>query len=1191
MSWTPEQEAAIIARGASVTVSAAAGSGKTSVLVERLTQLLADESHSYPAEKMIVVTFTNDAAGEVRKRLNQALSRKIGNEPENDWLRRQQTMLHSAKISTIHGFCFDLLREHFSALDIPSSFRIMEPKEEDELRTAAAAEVLEAFYQRAETDAAAAAERRLLNDAFCGKDDSMLDALLLKIYDLETETPFGEYLTDDAAAACENGSIRQRALEMIAEQTEAALTLYAEAKKIAADIGFEKAVDAANHESGQITRLRDAAADGDLSRISEILEHFEKVKQWPRKTKLIPDEKAGSIKALRTHAVEIIVEMQETWTVPLKYAESDLKRHAAILRALSGLMRAFSEALNAKKRERGALGFSDAIIMALSLLAVREPDGSITKTALAETLSEQYVCIMIDEFQDADNQQDLIFRMLSRGGSAERYGSNLFVVGDSKQCIYRFRNANPENFYNAMREGAEYHGPQLTENTCIRLNRNFRSAQEVVDTVNHVFSMLMTEAVGENRYDSTQALVRGADYPEAVRRTEILPFLKERNNGGTETEARLTAERIAFHLKNGTPVFVNGETRPCAPKDFLLLLRNSTHMPQFAAALKEHRIPVCSIEQKGYLDAPELRLLLDLLRAADNPLLEIPMTAAMLSPLFGFTLDEVLSLRLTDRKQNLFTSMNALRKAAEDGTEQPDPVLLRKCCALLDFLESMRLLSAIETPEQLIRRIYEQTDFLGMMQMTQGGAQKKANLRALLNYAAGFEETHGGGLSAFLRYIDAIRERGSDLSSGSVPVGTEDAVRIKTIHSSKGLEAPFVILADSDCGFSKQESGIEKLLRHHAKIGIGFELHDPDAFTTGKTLAWAAIDQQNQREQFSEELRLLYVALTRAREYLILPLPYGNTYVKDTLPQIAAEQAVLGQTDILTRRAKSYRDFLMMAVFRNPACALLRQELAPDTESDPHQPFLPVVILTEEEPEQAEEQTQPEAETADPALTALLTEQCRFVYESKEAHLTAKYGVSELAKEDDFSMSLRNPLFVREKHGLSGAERGTAIHTFMQYADFEAAAEDIAQEAERLHREGRLTARQKQAVEKSTIAQFFTSELYDRIRKSSDIRREQKFTVRLRDLQLTGKLAHLGADYENTDGMLIGIMDLVFAEDDGIVLVDYKTDRVKNSEELLEAYTEQIRLYAEALRLLTGSPVKACFLYSVALNRTVPVTL
>ncbi len=1185
MAWTPEQSAAITARGASVVVSAAAGSGKTSVLTERIAELLSDPA--YPAEKMVVVTFTRDAAGEVRTRLNRKLTERILSDPENEWLRRQHTMLQSAHISTIHSFCFSLMREQFAALDISAGFRQMDETEEPDVRAAAVRQVLEEFSTRAETDESIKAEQKLLLDAFCTGDDRPLEEMILSLFELADQTPFGEYLLDDAANAYETNAISGQVCAALTAKLDDILSLYARAMEYAKQIEADKVIATLQDEITQIEAVRAAVPDGNFAEIGTRMQQFKGGRlTLPKKQ---PQESA-CLKALRNHAQDDFKALRDDWAVPLQFAESDLPRHAKILRALSGLVKAFSDELMRRKKERNAFGFGDAMTMTLSLLAKREPDGSITKTQLAEQLSQQYACIMIDEFQDSDDQQDLIFRMLSRGGDATRYGDNLFVVGDSKQCIYRFRNANPENFYRAMREGAAYQTTELTENTCIHLNRNFRSAQEVVDVVNHVFGQLMTEQVGEIQYDETQALVRGADYPEARRPAELI-MIPQTGQVARNAPAYI-ADRIAKHLANGTPVRgEDGSLRPCEPRDFLILMRTTTRFADYAAALTERGVPVCSLEQKGYLQSPEIMLLLDILRAVDNPLLEIPVAAAMLSPIIGFTLNELVAVRLYDRKNNLFRAMTKLRQDAEAGESQPDAALFGKVTMFLDFLEFMRLCSAMDTPEQLIRRIYRQTDFLGLMQMSAGGAQKKANLRALISYARSFEENRGGGLSAFLRYLDGFLERKSDLKGGGVPAGTENVVRLMTVHGSKGLEAPFVILADTEHGFSSEDA--RKPFQYHRSSGIGFRLYDPETHSAGKSLPWVLIYAQNRKEMISEELRLLYVALTRAREYLILALPYTNK-TGEKLAGIAAEQiACGGQTDALTQTANCFAAWLYMTLVRNPACEALRRMFGLECGSDAKQMMLPALICAEELPDSGEE-TLPETAApaqADPALLAQLEQQCSWHYESRLASLTAKYGVSELAKAEDFSAPLRRPQFVREQHGLSGAERGTAVHTFMQYADFSAAAADLAAEIDRLEAEGRLTARQAQAVRKSSIGHFFESELYQRIAAAEKVWREQKFTVRLRDLTLTGPLEQLGRDYAGTDGMLIGIMDLVFAETDGIVLVDYKTDRAANAEALLEQYTEQIRLYAEALHLLFSKPVKACYLYSVTLNKTVPVML
>lgn len=1184
-TWTPEQEAAITARGASVVVSAAAGSGKTSVLVERLTQLLTEPE--YPAEKMVVVTFTNDAAGEVRARLNRALTVKVLEEPENEWLRRQQTMLQSASISTIHSYCFRLLREQFAQLELSANFRVMDETESEELRRQCIAELMEDFSRRAEQEETAKSQQKLLFEAFCSQDDTPLEQLLLSLHELTENVPFGEALLADAAAACEGGGITALAAEKIRSALKEIAALYPTAISLAEQISSEKTLLLLREEScllGEILKAADADESAALADAMRRMQ-FGALRSLPRKNFV---EEAAMIRALHEHAKERFKKLAEAWVLPLQYADRDIPRHAALLRLLSELLREFDALYALRKRERNGVTFNDAMTMALSLLAERHADGSITKTPLAEQLSQQYVCIMIDEFQDANNQQDLIFRMLSRGGDAEHYGDNLFVVGDSKQCIYRFRSANPENFYRAMREGAPYRQPQLTENTCIYLNRNFRSAEEVVTLVNHVFAMLMTEQVGEIDYDETQMLVQGAEYPPARRPAEVI--LLPQQSDEANSEPAILAKRIAWHLSHGTPVKgADGALRPCEPRDFLILLRTKTNMETYAEALTSAGVPVCSTERSDYLKSPEILLLLDILRAIDNPLPEVPVAAAMLSPLFGFTVDELLEVRLYRRHARLFQSMLRLRKDAENGVSAPPEALLNKCCTFLDFLDDMRLCAAMDTPEQLIRRIYRQTDFLGLMQMTAGGAQKKANLRALTAYARSFEENRGGGLSAFLRYLDAILARKSDLSAGSVPAGTENVVQMKTIHTSKGLEAPFVILADAGHPFSHQDAA--SVFQYHPAIGIGFRLHDAETMSVGRSLPWTVVYQQGYSEMRSEELRLLYVALTRAREYLILPIAYTENRVgKYFSVYTGVQRAMGGQTPALTASADSMADWLIMALARNPACEQLRREMGLLCGSDPQQPFLPAAVWSEaadtEDAASAQEET---AAEADPVLTAQLKAQCAWHYESHLAGLTAKYGVSELAKQEDFSAPLQRPQFVTERRGLSGTERGTAVHTFMQYADFAAAASDLPAEIARCRTEGRLTARQAEAVSQSKIEAFFASDLYERIRAAEQVWREQKFMVRISDLTLYGPLAQLGADYAGTDGMLTGIMDLVFEESEGIVLVDYKTDTGLNEAGLLEAYTEQIRLYAEALSLLMEKPVHGCYLYSVPLCKTIPV--
>lgn len=1179
--WTTEQEAAIYAHGASLVISAAAGSGKTAVLVERVIRLLSDEENRTPAESLVVVTFTNDAAAEVRSRLAQALTKQLQEYPDSQWLRRQQVMLQSAKISTIHSFCYQLMREHCEKLDLSADFRTLEENEDELMQTEAVRAVLEQFSRQADADEAVRGTQQLLFDAFCTGDDLPLERLLLTLYDCMKKVPFGSGLAAQAAERYESGEMLDAAFAEFGRQLEAVRMLYADALELYLPIASEKSLDTLQNEIALADSLADALSHRETGRLGILLGvrpegRFSAGKKEASKT----------VSALRGHANELMKALKEKWRVPFLLAEQDIPRHAAILRAVSGLLDDFTAELTARKRERNVVSFDDAMSMTLSLLAERGADGSIQRTALAEELSGQFSCIMIDEFQDADDKQDMIFRMLSKGGSAEHYGSNLFFVGDSKQCIYRFRSANPANFSRALRESADYTAPQLSENSCIRLRHNFRCAGEVVSFVNLVFSQLMTEGVGEIRYDETQALVQGMTFPELPRPVELMPLT------GGEDAAEAAAGRIAWHLcVNHTQVSdpaQDGALRDCRPGDFLILMRSRTHMNAYAEALRVRGIPVCGVEQEGLLGSQEVTLLLHVLRVIDNPLLDLSAAAAMLSPLFGFTLNDLTALRVTDRRRELFTVMLGIQ---EEPPADTDPGLLRKIGRFLSFLSDMRLCSAMETPDRIIRRVCEETDFIGMTQMLPDSAQKKTNLRTLIVHAQHFSENTGGDLSAFLRFVDSLLAQKRDLPVQGVSGGS-DAVRLMTIHGSKGLEAPFVVLTETERSFSTAD--VRKVIQFHPALSPAFRLNDPGNYSGGATLPSVTVAARNRRESVSEELRLLYVALTRARERLILPLVCSANYVTKVLAPIAAEQAYFGgQTDLLTERAGCMRDWLMTALIRNPACEQLRRMLEIDCGSDSSQPMISAAVIPPQEPEGAGMTAEQRAEAAEPdaALLAQLRAQCAWKYDSLPAQLPAKYGVSELAKAEDFTVPLHRPGFVTERHGLTGSERGTAVHTFLQYADMACTPETLPSEIDRLEAEGRLSKRQADAVRKSGITAFFRSELHGRILGARKVWRERKFTVRLSDLHLSGPLAALGEAYRGTEGMVSGIMDLVFEEADGIVLVDYKTDRLNSPSELLERYTEQLRIYAEALRLLMQQPVKACLLYSIHMNRTVPVIL
>lgn len=1223
--WTEEQRAAIALRGASVVVSAAAGSGKTAVLVERACRLLSTPGEC-PAERTVIVTFANDAARELKIRLSARLREMAASDPKNPWLRRQRAMLAGMKISTIHSFCNDLLRGWGTKLGISPSFRVIEDEEEQLLRTQTAEEILEEAAHKAREDEAFAERYAALQSAFCkGADDTELRDRILDVYSAAMNRPFGlelfrERLGDEDAvlrAASSLILVRLQDAEILDTRALEVINAFGDPKK--ASVG--NAQNILEEELRAIENMRGALERADYGTFCRVLERFRPVKGQKSdafKPTLPKDFKSEekSAKGMRGQAKETLKKLAEAWLAPFENARTDLPRHTGLVRTLFEMVEVFAERLDGKKREKEVIGFDDALQLTVELVAERDPlTGAFHKTDTAREISAQYDFLMIDEFQDADNKQDLIFRMLSREGSEERFGRNLFVVGDSKQSIYAFRAANPENFYRAMEQSTLYDpatapNDSVRENTLVHLNRNFRSRGEIIEFVNAVFEPLMSRAVGEIDYDEHHRLVQGARYPEADCPVELAVLRFGGRGQAVAQQAEMIADRIAYHLDAQTPVTDSGGTRPCEPGDFLVVARRNDPLKAVAAALRRRGIAAVGDERAEVLDSEEVRWLLDCLRVIDNPRLDIPMAAVMLSPVMGFTLDEVVRLRLAGRKEPLFRVLAKVcfvneRAANPDEAEalreiRSDEALMGKCLDFVMFIKEMRLRAAMDTPEALIRRVLAERDFEGLARAMDDGERRKANLRVLPGLAKKFSDDHGGGLSDFLRHLD--RMRGSALSpkspaSGS---GSPGAVSLMTIHGSKGLEAPFVIPAFLNTPFSTRS----KEFLFDDETGFGTCYYDKETLVRVEPLPHAAIAQKKLAAERSEEMRLLYVALTRARERLILPIvKYQSAAFSEKLNSwCALAKSLGGDMTILARAANSMQDWLLQALLCNRGAEALREEMDVfchrflDTEP------VRVTVVPYEDPEEelfdeefadetfsddfpAEEAKEPAM--VDEALLAKISAACSNTL--PRVSLMAKYGVSELSKTEEFSAPLRSPAFSRERKGLTGAERGTALHTFLQFADFSRAREDIPAEARRLFSMGRLSQKQMEACADANLEAFFESPLFARIANAQTVCRERKFTVRMCDLRLEGEYRKLAEDYAGTDGMLIGVVDLFFEEDGEIVLVDYKSDYAKDADTLRERYTEQLALYAAAIELIRGQKVKEKLIYSLRLCQAIPV--
>ncbi|MDE6595774.1 MAG: UvrD-helicase domain-containing protein, partial [Oscillospiraceae bacterium] len=654
-AWTKEQLEAITARDTGVIVSAAAGSGKTSVLVERLLGILSDTENKIPADRIVVVTFTNDAAAQMKQRLSAALSEAIEKDPDNLWLCRQQALLQTAKISTIHSFCFDLIRENIRSLDVSAGFRILDDTEEKLLIRKAAENTFEKLYGENPD------KINDLADFFSGsvRSDSELEEAMLKIYDFLMSIPFYEdwlqaqinyysagfkQKSDPLAKAyCE---ITKKAYDKILNRAEYAQNIFEQS--------FGKSSTAIADDIDGISEIRTGLKSGGIFEAAELHGSFSFSRiDLPRKSKDVPvdefaEQQKEKIKKIRDDYKKDFEKIGKN-IFTAEEISADYKKHSEILSGISEVITIFSEELKKLKTAKNALGFSDAEQLAIKLLAEKNSSGEIVRTRLAKELSEYYSMIMIDEFQDANNNQDLIFKLLSKGGTADKGGKNLFVVGDVKQSIYRFRLANPQLFLDALKKSEPYTGEDYSGSfASILLNRNFRSSSDVIGFVNYIFGLLMSKENGEIDYTAEEALVQGMEYPEGDRTTEIIIVPDDDENTKDEDEedvsqnceAKAAAAKIKSMLgvKN---VFDNGGLRPCEPRDFCILLRKNSSAELYVRELEKAGIKAYAEEPAGYLKSREISVLTALLAVVDNPMQDIKLATVLMSPMFMLNAEDM----------------------------------------------------------------------------------------------------------------------------------------------------------------------------------------------------------------------------------------------------------------------------------------------------------------------------------------------------------------------------------------------------------------------------------------------------------------------------------------------------------------------------------------------------------------------
>lgn len=1190
--WTKEQLEAITARDTGIIVSAAAGSGKTSVLVERLLGILSDTENKIPADRIVVVTFTNDAAAQMKQRLSAALSEAIEKDPDNLWLCRQQALLQTAKISTIHSFCFDLIRENIQSLDVSAGFRILDDTEENLLIRKAAENTFEKLYSEAPD------KINVLADFFSGsvRSDSELEEAVLKIYDFLMSIPFYDdwlktqinyysagFDPDSDPLAKAYGELTKKAYEKIISRAEYAQNIFTES--------FGRPSNAVANDIDGISEIRAGLKKGGIFELAELHDSFSFSRiDLPRRGKNDPvdeyiEQQKEKIKKIRDDYKKEFEKIGKNIFTAEEISE-DFKKHGEILSGISDIISIFSEELKKLKTAKNALGFSDAEQLAIKLLAEKNSGGEIVKTRLAKELSEYYSMIMIDEFQDANNNQDLIFKLLSKNGTADKGGTNLFVVGDVKQSIYRFRLANPQLFLDALKKSETYTGEDYSGSfASILLNRNFRSSSDVIGFVNYVFGLLMSKENGEIDYTENEALVQGLEYPDGDRTTEIIivPDNDEstENDDGEDASSNCEARAAATKIKSMIGVknvYDKGGLRPCEPKDFCILLRNNKSAEMYVRELEKAGIKAYAEEPAGYLKSREISVLTALLAVVDNPMQDIKLATVLMSPMFMLNAEDmaVLAGERQDRREKYFSVVR--RVMGGETAVFPDSALYGKLERFMKMFEKLRYCAASQRIERFIRTIYDSTDFLSAVQVYKDGGRKRANLRLLLDVAESYEKNSGGGLNGFVRYVDNIMKRDGDFKRASTIASTDNVVSVKTIHKSKGLEYPFVFLCGTSVKFNADD--LNKRIQINSDFGIGFKIQDRENLKLYDSFPRYTIKEINKASAKSEEMRLLYVALTRAREQLFITVP-DNEKIRKRIEKVRSEIIAAGDVTVSTvSSADSMLDWISAAMLMHPNGDWFR-----DGEKIALKECGAAVNVCNADSETGKNDTAEDTAKAlpDGAMLQKLRDMFAYRYDDSLTQKTAKITVTEIAKSSGGKLYLRRPDFALEYGGLTAAERGTAMHTFMQYADYNAAEGDVPAEAARLAEQGLLSFEERDSLNIGQLEEFFRSSLYARMKKCGNIRREQKFLIKKSDAALDDERL---MEY-NSNSMLQGIADCMFEEDGEIVLVDYKTDRVDSENVLVSRYDLQIKLYAAALGKIFGKRVREAYLYSFCLNKAV----
>ena len=1174
---TPQQLGAVEDRGGSLLVSAAAGSGKTKVLVERVFAYLREE-HCH-IDDFLIITFTRAAAAELRSKLAAELARRVAAEPENGHLRQQMFRVYQADIKTVDGFCASLLREHVHLLEpvdgrsLTPDFRILDESECTLLKERALEQALEHFYQRIEQGDEGC--RLLAETLGFGRDDRGLALLVPEVHAKLQSHPYPEKWLAQAAEGWRE--LPQRLADSVYGRTimddtvRRALYWAGRLERAARDMEgcqpvFDAYADRFLEAAAQLREYETAAQKGwdEMSRVDVTF----------RKLGAVRGEENGDSKAAAKAVWDKCKAAVKKLSAPYQTAESelldDLRAIAPAMEALLELTVDFDRRFQAEKVRRNAMDFSDQEHYAVRLLAGE--DG--TPTELGEQVSHRYREIMVDEYQDTNEVQNCIFHAVSR------QGENIFAVGDVKQSIYRFRLAEPGIFLEKYRTYLDAEDAAPGQPRRRVLSRNFRSRREILDAANFVFAAIMSREMGELDYTEEQYLHFGAAYyPDAPERETEFHYLSvedtpEQRFDRAEAEARFTARRIRQLLDGGFPVRGgDGGLRPVEPEDIVILMRSpSARLAVFTAALEREGIPCDGGESEDFFSAMEIAVVLSLLEIVDNPRQDVPLIAVLRSPLVGMSADRLAEIRALQPEGDYYEAL--CRDEGEDVQ------------AFLSLLRELRHASREMAADKLLWYCYDRCRVEAIFGAMADGAQRQARLTALYDYVRRLVQSGRTGLFDCVSHLRRLLENGD--APAITAARASGGVRIMSVHKSKGLEFPVVVLADLNRSFNRQD--LDRPVLVHPQLGVGAERVETERRIRYDTVSKSALALTLEREAKAEELRILYVAMTRAQEKLIMVCSRKNP--EKHLRELAALTELPVPPEAVSG-ANCPGDWLLLTLLNTFQASELHGFAGVRPSELTEAPAGVTVHLHRIGGEETEGAASPaEEDTGESPDTTPDTASLGFVYGHRAATVTpSKVTATQLkgrAIDEEIAEGTlprrresapERPRFLQEKRGLTGAERGTAMHLVMQFLPLDTAAKPwaVAEVIDGLRRRRLLMPEQAAALDVPALVRFLASPLAERIRNAPRLWREYRFAL------LTDAGIYDG-DAAGEEMLLQGVADCVFETESGLAVVDFKTDRVQTAEvqQRAEVYRAQLDAYAGALSRILERPVTERILYFFA---------